>query len=35
MDRGEIRNKRRDKKRRRKLFPFKHGGSQRTMQIGK
>ena len=31
MDRGETRNKGKDKKKRRKLFPYKRGGAARTL----
>lgn len=30
MDRGESRSKKKDKSKRRKLFPYKHGGKDRT-----
>jgi len=30
MDRGESRNKRKDKRKRRKLFPYRHGGNFRS-----
>lgn len=35
MDRGEDRNKRKDKKRKRKLFPYRKGGQFRTAETGK
>lgn len=35
MDRGESRSKSKDKKKRRKMFPFRHGGRERSQQTGK
>jgi len=31
MDRGEVRSKKKDKKKRRKLFPYRRGGKFRTL----
>lgn len=33
MDRGEQRNKKIGKKKRKKLFPYKRGGKYRTLKI--
>ena len=35
MDRGEQRSKKKDKKKRKKLFPYKHGGKYRSLDLGK
>ena len=37
MDYGssESRSKKKDKKKRRKFFPYRHGGNQRSMEIKK
>jgi hypothetical protein len=32
MDRGESRNKRKDKKKKRKLFPYRKGGKNRIFK---
>lgn len=32
MERGEQRAKRKDKKKRRKLFPYRKGGQHRTLE---
>jgi len=32
---GESRSKKKDKKKRRKLFPYRKGGSQRAMEINR
>jgi len=35
MDRGETRAKGKDKKKKRKLFPYRHGGFMRSVVVGK
>jgi hypothetical protein len=34
MDRGETRGKKKDKKKKRKEFPYRHGGFMRTVCAG-
>lgn len=35
MDRGESRNKGKDKKKRRKFYPYKHLGASRSINVSK